>query len=60
MAIWAISTTYCSASAEMVSIFSFRSSASESLSFFSKDRRHLVQHDLRDRADECAPAMRTL
>ena len=48
MAIRAVSTTYRRAAAEMVSIFRSSSSVSAPFSFISKERRHLVHHDLRD------------
>ena len=49
MAIRAVSTPYCRATAESVSIISFIGSAEAPLSLVSKERRHLVQHNLRDR-----------
>ena len=45
MAIRAVSTPYCRATAESVSIISFIGSAESPLSLFSKERLHLVQYD---------------
>ena len=63
MAIRAVSTPYCRESAEMVSIFKSSNSGSAPSSLISKERRHLVQHNLRDRRTRPFPhsaAMKTL
>ena len=63
MAIRAVSTPYCRATAESVSIISFIGSAEAPLSLVSKERRHIVQHNLRDRRTRPFPgpeAMRAL
>ena len=59
----AFSTAYCRATAELVAIISFIGSPEVPLSLFSKERRHLVQHNLRDRRTRPFPgpeAMRAL
>ena len=62
-AIRAFSTAYCRETAELVAIISFIGSVEAPLSLFSKERRHLVQHNLRDRRTRPFPgpeAMRAL